>query len=233
MHPNKFGDSHDWTKKGLIHGLVDPGNSQVGWATHPMYFRVPDNDPFYETFTESLQNFLGIGPVPGNIGDVNNRRQPNWADELGRDCANHLLLDPDNGLAKNERGRSAAAKWNQRVGIDEIVAVTQAGGREHLLTLIFDQGYSRWARLAKKTRDRDVKLKRLYAAGLFGAAYVAYPSPYTVFIWVCKDERVLIRVTQHLMQESGLPCWRFVGHADAIACHRDQCPDQPPPNWPG
>ena len=190
MRPEFLGDSYDFVKKDIICWLA-PAEE---WATHPMYFRP---DPV-EGFVARHAGFLGISVAEG---DINNRF---LVSAVGKGCQKHLLLDPDTGLWIG-RGRPRRG-WNEYISVKELAHIAEAPGREHKLTLVFDQSYSN-ANYPKRKESAGEKLRKLRCD--YDVHSVAYVS-HAVFVWVSKDKDLLTSATRRLQKRSRLPRFRFV-----------------------
>ena len=199
MRPEMFGDSYDFPKRKLIQTLAE------GWMTHPMYF---DDEP-QEGFVEAHAAYLGIDLVPGDRGNRN------AVEQVGMDCRCHLLLDPDTGVWKRQRRPNGG--WDKHLHVKEVARIASAPGREHLLTLVFDQSYTRAnqdrrSQLAQKKlkaiRDHHTQCQHQPACPvpLHGAAYVTH----AVFIWVSQDRALVEGATRQMLGQTHLPDWRVV-----------------------
>ena len=194
MNPAFLGDSYDFVKRTIIHGLAP---STEEWAVHPMYFSQPRKNIFVqENFVHQYTEFLGIGLVDGH-----NYVRENVG-EIGALCPSHLFLDPDTGL------RIHGGPGPQHLDVPELAAIANAPVRKHKLTLVYDQSYSRQLRLEGRMEKAQGKLGALRDHDIYGAAYVSH----LVFIWVSADQDTVIAATNRLIACSRLPRWRFVGH---------------------
>ena len=195
MHPDFFGDSYDLVKREIIHGLA-PAKE---WVVHPMYFDF-DTKP-KPGFIDAYAAFLRIELA------VRDTTRDSLVKVAAAASPQHLFLDPDTGLWDN-RGRPKSGSWDQHVKVDELADIADA--REHGLTLVFDQSYSRTIRNKERRARAERKLQTLQGAReerqVHGVAYVSH----AVFIWVSKDEGLLAKATQRLLDRSGLPRDRFV-----------------------
>ena len=191
MRPEKFGDSYDFVKRTLIHGLAAANE----WETHPMYF-----DPCPEQgFVERHANYLGVELVRGDI-TARDAVVP-----VGAACPVHLLLDPDTGVWIGDQ--QPRGGWNRHLTVGEIGEIAAAPGRKNCLTLVFDQSYTH----ANVDRRRELawdKLVLLNLDGLHGAAYVSH----AVFLWMSLNGDLVTEVTQGFLNQTGLPDWRLVQH---------------------
>ena len=190
MRPEMFGDSYDFVKRSLIHGLARPRE----WEIHPMYF---DLDPLPE-FVRSHAGYLGVDVVAGE-GDVASRDD---VVAVGSACRNHLLLDPDTGIWTGDRRPNGG--WNRHLSPFEIEEIATAPGREDLLTLVFDQSYTR----ANDEDKMGLVEAKLDLFNLHSAAYVSH----AVFIWFSQSGDLVTDATRRLLRESGLPDFRVVQH---------------------
>ena len=120
MNPEKFGDHYDWVKKGILSGL-----KEGEWAYHPMYFAA--NQPDFPAHCIDFLNsdIQRVYLLNGNVAS---------GQQLLRDCEaclNDLFLDPDTGLWWDYR--------ENRVAMDELIAIANADGRQDWLTLVYDR----------------------------------------------------------------------------------------------
>ena len=190
MHHKFFGDSYDLVKRDIIHGLA----LAEEWAAHPMYF-----DPIpVAGFVDRYAEFLGI--------DLAARHPPRGIlVNVSRACRRHLFLDPDTGLWKWQS--NPGNRWHKHISMEELAQIANAPGREHRLTLVFDQSYSRSIGNEARRQRAEKKLQTLRCDhGVHGVAYVSH----AVFIWVSRDEDLLARATRRLRARSRLPRCRFV-----------------------
>lgn len=149
-------------------------------------------------FMAEHAEFLGVDLAVGTI------TARNQVLAVGMAYDRHLLLDPDTGLwaGQNRPNRG----WNGYVSMDELAQIANAQGREHKLTLVFDQSYSN-ATYEERKQLAEGKLQTLREDHeVYGVAYVSHVA----FIWVSKDADLLARATQQLLQRSRLPLSRFV-----------------------
>ena len=189
MRPEKFGDSYDFMKRTLIHGLAEPNE----WATHPMYF-----DPCPEQgFVQRYADYLGVALVRGNLGDRA------LVPAVGTACPVHLLLDPDTGVWTGDGIPEGG--WGRHLTLEELAEVARAPGRENLLTMVFDQSYTH-TNMERRLELAWDKLAALNLDGLHGSAYVAQ----AVFLWLSPNVNLIPEVTGRFLNETGLPDWRVV-----------------------
>ena len=195
MRPEYLGNSYDIVKREIIHGLA-PAEE---WATHPMYLDPNQVAGFVDRYAE----FLGVGLV---AGDIDNRDE---VLAVGQHCPQHLLLDPDVGL-RTQPNPPEGGNWDRHIMVDELAEIASACGREHTLTLVFDQGYSRTFDDGRRRQGALQKLQALrHAHGEHEVHSVAYVT-HVVFIWVSTNEDLLARATQQLLDRSRLPRSRFI-----------------------
>ena len=195
MSPDKFGDSYDIVKKDIIHWLACPEQ----WAVQPMCWG--GNHSFVADYTR----FLGIDLADGDTS----RR--NLVVPVGRAYPKHLLLDPHTGLSPRHQGPTDSL-WSH-VTIEELAQIADGPDRVSNLTLVFDQS------IGHRTREDGTEIVKenlqtlRYDHKVHGAAYVSHAA----FLWVSKDQDLLDRATQQLLDRSGLPRDRFVDDG----CGRD------------
>jgi hypothetical protein len=194
MDPKKLGDSYDFVKREIMRGLAPPEH----WAAHPMYFAQEQNRD--SNFLARYKAFLGVHRVAGDIFD---REQ---VVTLGRQCQEHLLLDPDTGLPGP---KSRRPRGGRRVCIDigELAKIATAPKRRQMLTLVFDQCYSRANCHQVNKEIAENKLKALRHHGVYGAAYVSH----AVFIWVSGCKLSVVGGSRRLMRDLRIPQKCLVG----------------------
>ena len=199
MNPEKFGDSYDFVKREIIHGLA-PADK---WDIHPMFFARPQRF----NFASQHARFLGISVVEGRI------YHRNLVTDVGSGCLNHLFLDPDKGLTvprRPVRHRRHAVSWNEHICVEELTAIATAEGRKHKLTLVYDQSYSRNIKLEKRMELAAEKLERIRELSgnrLYGVAYVSHVA----FIWVSANPGTVVTATRRLRTKKRIPFHRLVG----------------------
>ena len=199
MRPKFFGDSYDLVKREIIHGLA----SAKEWTVHPMYF-VFDPEPEPEPgFVDRYIEFLRIDRA------VRSTTRKDLDDVATVAGARYLFLDPDTGLWDGKGSPGCA--WRKHISVGELVRIANA--REHELTLVFDQGYSRNLTNEARRQRAERKLEALRLAQiehqvtgvntnqgsqqrcLHSVAYVSH----AVFIWISTDEDLLASATQRLL----------------------------------
>ena len=116
-----------------------------------------------------------------------------------RNCRCHLFLDPDTGLYIGKRRCSKAT----HLSLSEFVEIAIARDRQNLLTLVFDQSFSRGQ---KRRQQLEGKLGALAKRGLHGIAYHSHAC----FILVGRDAKLVKRARKVLLQKSRLPPGRFI-----------------------
>ena len=187
MNPQKFGDSYDFLKRVIIPVLV-----AEDWAVHPMYFDATPNQRFLNQYSM----FLDIDLVDG------------WDEPrsevsaVGQRCQNHLFLDPDTGLrvpGPTELGHGQHRRTH--LNIPELVEIATARGREHRLTLVYDQSYPRHIRLDDRLQRVQEKLTLLHGLGVYGDAYVSHVA----FIWVSASQDAVAAATRQIAAIPGFP----------------------------
>ena len=205
MRPEMFGDSYDFLKKTLIQTLAE------GWMTHPMYF---DTEP-QQGFVQAHAQYLGVGLANGD----RNRRDA--VEQVGMECRHHLLLDPDTGVWARQRQRQPNGGWNKHLRVREVARIASAPGRENLLTLVFDQSYTRtkhderYQLVLNKLADLQDHHEQCQGqprcrGPLHGAAYVTH----AVFIWVSLNGDLVEGAKRQMLERTQLPKWRVVTTAD-------------------
>ena len=201
MRPEMFGDSYDFLKKTLIQTLAED------WMTHPMYFDAQPEIGFPLAHAEYLGARLAAG----------NRIDRDKVEHVGMHCPGHLILDPDTGVWTGQRRPNGG--WNKHLRLQEVARIASAQGRDDLLTLVFDQSYTR----ATQERRSELALDKLTALQdhhgqcqhqppcppdrpLHGAAYVTH----AVFIWVSLNGDLVTQATGRMLRRTQLPRCRVV-----------------------
>lgn len=186
MKYEKFGDSYDFVKRGLVQLLTPCGD----WFVHPMF---TDPDGVVACYWKDYCRFLGVPTVTCKTLKQSGWSRANWF-EAARICKTHLLLDPDTGIPfdkcgrPSHQGRSSAAAFLRASELVEI-----AKKRPDKLTLVFDQSFHRKKCLSITTQIEQ-KLNWLECQRIHGLAYHSHAN----FILVSKDQRVLSTARGHL-----------------------------------
>ena len=93
MNHEKFGDSYDFVKGGILQLLGNLGD----WYVHPMF---TDHDPMI--YADEYQELLGVPAV--TLEPYYQVGREAWI-APGIACQGHLLLDPDTGVPFNQAGQ--------------------------------------------------------------------------------------------------------------------------------
>ncbi len=200
MNPEKFGDHHDWVKKGILSGL-----KEGEWAYHPMYFA--NNQP---DFSAQCVNFLNSDIQRAYLLNDNFATRQQLLPDC-RACPNDLFLDPDTGLWWDHN--------NNHVAMEELVAIGNADGRRDRLTLVYDQSIDRTRNALPRLVQLHNKLGHALANHIHGVGYVA---PLIAFFWFSATCQALNRATQRFLQVFGIPPCRLMddgcGHFNRWPC---------------
>ena len=207
MHLKFFGESHDMAKHDIMQWLV-PGGP---WKAHPMLFNDRPQHPLDSDFLQQYKAALEVAIIPNEH-------------ETGRDrfatsilCQTHLLLDPDTGLRPPGNERNS----RKHLTIRQFVNIANSQHRRGLITLVYDQGYTRepgginiWTQTGAKIQAmRNLSHQKLHAV-----AYMAHEGTRVRLIWASTDTDLMTQVTTQLQQQSHYPCCRFIddgcGHVD-------------------
>lgn len=180
------GDSYDIVKQSLLRWLQPCGK----WKAHPMF-----TDKVSANEAKRFSRLLGVSLVSREKLDSRTVRQEYFA--TARNCKCHLFLDPDTGLYIGKRHCSKAT----HLSLSELVDI--ARNRQNLLTLVFDQSFSR---RQKRRQQLQGKLGALAKRGLYGIAYHSHAC----FILVGRDAKLVKRARKVLLQKSRLPPRRFI-----------------------
>ena len=129
----------------------------------------------------------------------------NLVGPVGRGCGSHLFLDPDIGLWHGPG--APAGGWDKHVSVAEFAGVARAPGRQHRMTMVYDQSFSYTLSFEQRRHRASEKLQALREHHRLPA--VAYVS-HVVFIWASPDPILLTRATNGLRDDSLLPRWRFI-----------------------
>ena len=196
MNYEKFGDSYDFVKRGILQLLADCGD----WFVHPMF----TDDPNAEHYAAVYSRLIGVPSVNDYSFVQSRRNRHDWL-AAARNCQAHLLVDPDTGLPFDEEGspshqrRSPAAAF-LRAG--ELVHIVRA--RPGKLTLVFDQSFHRKEGLPVTDQIKQ-KLDWLKRQGIHGLAYHSHAN----FVLASTDEVVLLGA-RHLLEELNYPEGRLI-----------------------
>lgn len=188
MKLDKFGDSYDVVKQGLLRWLSPCG----AWLAHPMF-----TEPVNSLDSSAFSRFLGVPLLSTEVLDRESDRDAYFF--TAASCADHLFLDPDTGLKVPAASRADAPAF---VNGTELVAL--ARGRPDKLTLVFDQSIDR---RYPPRRQIEAKLSWLAERDVYGVTYESHAC----FVLVSATEAVLERALETLTTESRLPSARFVG----------------------
>ena len=180
-----FGDSYDIVKKSLISWLGEFGS----WSAHPMF-----TEPTTLAQAALFARFLGTQLISTETLTPSTDRaayfMPCWS-------AGNLFLDPDTGVRlKVRRGLKSV---NYVFG-SELVALSQV--RPSLLTLVFDQSFSRGSQMP----HIQEKLEFFALHGVYGFAYTSHAP----FLVLSSDSELAVRAHGRLLEVSGLPASRLV-----------------------
>ena len=195
MNPIFFGDSYEFAKREIIHGLA-PANE---WNIHPMYFARPRRF----NFASQYARFLQISVVDGLIYDRNR------VTDVGGNCLNHILLDPDTGLWLNDSRRPKGG-WDKHIKVAEVAQIATAPERVCKLTLVFDQSYSNAKPEVRKEKAIE-KLIALHDYDVNRPAYAAAYISHAVFIWVSGNQDTVAAATESLRARVRVPFHRLIG----------------------
>ncbi len=185
-----FGDSYDIVKKSLIAWLSEFGP----WVTHPMFTEKVSSDE-----AEAFSRLIGTPLVSSRTLASTTDRAEYFSVLKG---TGNLFLDPDTGVSLR---RLSGARAVQFVFGEELVEWCRE--RREVLTLVFDQSYSR---SVKKRVAMQEKLRHFANAGISGIIY----DSHTTFLLLAADSELIETARERLMQVSALPEWRLLRFDD-------------------
>lgn len=186
MHPRYFGDSYDVVKQSLLRWLAELGE----WSFHPMFTKQVAVERGLE-----FGRFLGARCLSEQVLAPSTDRRAYLRPAL--ECATHLFLDPDTGLAAR---RVPAAKRPAYLMVDELVEIASA--RPTKLTLMFDQSVPR----GREQKAVESKLVPLAECGLSSLAYITHAC----FLLVGADRQLVRSAARVIKERSRLPESRFL-----------------------
>jgi hypothetical protein len=190
MKKEFLGDSYDVVKQSLLRCLQPCGK----WKAHPMFTEeVKPNEA--KAFARAFSRLIGVPLVSREKLDSRTDRKKYFA--AARNCKCHLFLDPDTGLYIEKRRCSKAT----HLSLPELVDI--ASDRQNLLTLVFDQSFSRGQ---KRQQQLKGKLHALAKRGLHGIAYHSHAC----FILVGRDAKLVKHARDVLLKKSRLPPGRLL-----------------------
>ena len=162
MNHEKFGDSYDFVKRGILQLLAGSGS----WSVHPMF---TDNNPAH--YAVAYCRFIGVPAINTQSFEQVHRNRNNWL-EAAEACPDHLLLDPDTGLPFDEDGMVPRNELGSAfLTPGELVRIVTA--RPDKLTLVFDQSFHR----TTETIDQiEGKLGWLNGQGVHGLVYHSHAT---------------------------------------------------------
>ena len=194
MHAEKFGDSFDFVKRGLLHGLAPPDS----WVAHPMLYRRKGNTgPGGGLDVRAYRMLLGLPPGAVRWGIQHTRA------DLIKNVRNmpekNLFIDPDTGITREDQ--KAYTKFVKLK--DVVIAAKCRSGR---LVLVFDQSFGRNKGDPPHEQQAKAKADDLRLSGVSCAAYFVskVPGP-TYFYWVSTNQTTVTCATQSLQQHMGIP----------------------------
>ena len=220
MHPDKFGDSYDFVKRGLPHEqhllqwLSDCGE----WAVHPMLF-TKRFQPCHRSFLDQYSRFLGAPPL--EAGQVDKLSDKDSFVEVAKSAPSHLFLDPDTGLQVPEMRATS-----KHLKAEDLVEIAEA--RKDKLTLVFDQSRRRRKEDGSNEEQARKKLKWLKDRRVRGVVYCSHAN----FVLVSKNGDLLEEAKRTLLgNPRGFPTngWsRFRRNQGAAFQRYDLLQDSPP-----
>ena len=197
MHQRFFGESRDIAKRQVMEWLAP----NVRWAAHPMWYGDREAEPHVTDFLNHYAAAIGVTIVDG--GDYAN---PDALLEATLACREHLFLDPDTGL-----GERTQKNHLTHVDYDQFIQIVQAQNRRDRLTLIYDEGNSRYGNMDRFTQAIQHKVNRLHQnEDVHVVGYLAELAIKVCFIWASTNPGVVTDATRNLQDASGFPNWRFV-----------------------
>lgn len=202
MKYEKFGDSYDFVKRGILQLLSCCGD----WSVHPMF----TDDPNAAHYAADYRRLIGVCTVTDQSFVQSGRNRNAWL-EAARTCQNHLLIDPDTGLPFNETGRRPTMDEYEGVNADaeflnasELAEIAKA--RPYKLTLVFDQSFHRVEGGIPSITDQiNGKLWWVSQQELHGLVYHTHAS----FLLVSMDQDAILAARRRL-EEFNFPGGRLI-----------------------
>ena len=193
MEPSKFGDSHDMAKRQIMQWLAPDEE----WRAHPMWYLNRPEQPHDNAFLREYAGALNI-----DIVDCESRERNAFL-EVATECYEHLILDPDKGLSRQDDGTSL-----QHVAIPEFIQIVNSPNRKGKLTLIYDGSHS-YHHVLPQART---KLQDLRAAdeNVHAVSYIAHEPSGVAFVWASKNPDLITNATRRMQKASRFPSCRFV-----------------------
>ena len=197
MNYEKFGDSYDFVKRGILQLLADCGD----WFVHPMF---TDSERVVAAYWKDYCHFLGVPAVTTKT--LRNTGAQRARIMVGHSCQGHLFFDPDTGLNMDTDKREYPRE-KYLMG-SELVAATKA--RPEKLTLVYDQSFSHSNKLA--TAKIEEKLRWLTQEGrdIHGLYYRLPKHDHPNFLLVSKDPSILAYAKGILLDSSKIPEHRLI-----------------------
>ena len=197
MNYEKFGDSYDFVKRGILQLLSCCGD----WSVHPMF---TDGDP--ECYAAEYRRLIGVPSVNDCSFVQSGRNRNDWLDEA-RTCQDHLLIDPDTGIPFNEPGKlpRAGAAGAEFLMANELVEIART--RPDKLTLVFDQSFYRknFRGAPCTTEQINGKLWWFVQQDLHGLVYNSHAK--FLLVSMCRD---VLLAARHRMEECNFPGVRLI-----------------------
>ena len=195
MRKEKFGDSLDFVKRGLLYGLAPPES----WVVHPMlYDRQGGDPPGGGLNVRAYRLLLGLPPAVVRWGIQHTRADFQANVRIMSD--KNLFIDPDTGMALHRPGNQHR---NHVTLADVVIAARTRPGR---LVLIFDQSFSADEREAQALQREQNKATGLRENGIASAAYVPGGTSRTTYLlWASTSRATVHDATERLKRCTGIP----------------------------
>ena len=195
MHKEKFGDSLDFVKRGVLYGLAPPES----WMVHPMLYDSQDGGPPGGGLdVRAYRLLLGLPPAVVRWG-IHHTRADFQANVRNMGDKN-LFLDPDIGMALRRPGDQC----KKHVTLEDVVtAVRSRPGR---LVLIFDQSFGATEGEAEALQREQNKAIVLQNNQISSAAYVPGGTRRTTYLFWASTCRATVQdATERLKRCTGIP----------------------------
>ena len=180
MNNAKFGDSHDYVKRGLLLTIAEPDK----WIVHPMPFYFDGGGGRLDL--DDYATFLGL-PHTSVMGHRNkeNRRAHllspgNLLQDVARFSHHYLFLDPDTGVNDKEVGGT------KHITVSQLTKIAEQ--RADKIILVFDQSFNRGGEAKDKLEE---KLKLFEIGSRF---CIVRASPYMTTLALASSGFPLIRM---------------------------------------
>ena len=194
MNYEKFGDSYDFVKRGILQLLKGRG----GWSVHPMF-----TDPDPARYAAEYRRLIGVPTVTDQSFVQSGRNRNAWL-ASARTCRSHLFIDPCTGLPFDKEGLPSHENRLDPAFLKASELAQIARERPDELTLVFDQSFHRKKELPI-TDQIEQKLDWLEGQRIHGLAYHSHAN----FVIASMNRDVLL-AARHLLEGFNFPEGRLI-----------------------